>query len=114
MQPNAVIRLLVQLFALFSFGLWGYLAWPFPFPSLFFIVGTPLFAAVVWALFRSQKAILPLDPVGRALVEIFILGSAVATWFMLSYPIIGSAFAVVALFSGIVYARAEMRRGGRR
>jgi len=104
---NDALRLLVALFALFSLGLWGYLAWPFPLPGVFFMIGAPLFAAIVWGLFRSPKAVLPLDPVGRALVEIFVMGAAVGAWFMLGYPIIGLVLGVVAAVSGFINGRRE-------
>jgi hypothetical protein len=113
LRPNDVLRFLLELFALFSLGYWGYLAWPFPWPGLFFMIGAPLFAAVVWGLFRAPKARFPLDPVGRALVEILVMGSAAAAWFMLGYPIVGAVFAVIAVGSGIVNGRAEISREAR-
>jgi hypothetical protein len=111
---NDILRFALELFALFSLGFWGYLAWPFPIPAVFFMIGAPLFAAVVWGLFRSPKAVFPLDPVGRVLVEVFIMGAAVATWFMLGYPIVGLVFGVVAAASGIVNARREFSTGADR
>jgi hypothetical protein len=105
---NDVLRFLLELFALFSLGYWGYLAWPFPWPGLLFTIGAPLFAAIVWGLFRSPKAVFPLDPVGRALVEILVMGSAVIAWLMLGYPIVGLAFAVVAVVSGVISGRREI------
>lgn len=104
---NDIVRFALELFALFSLGYWGYFAWPFPWPGLLFMIGAPLFAAVVWGLFRSPKAVFPLDPVGRVLVEVLVLGSAVATWFMLGLPIIGGIFAIVAVVSGIINGRRE-------
>jgi hypothetical protein len=107
---NDVLRFLLELFALFSLGFWGYLAWPFPWPGMLFMIGTPLFAAIVWGLFRSPKARIPLDPVGRALVEIAVFGSAAIAWAMLGHPIVAVVFALVALVSGIVNLRAETAR----
>jgi hypothetical protein len=107
LTPNLVLRFLLELFAVFSLGFWGYLAWPFPIPGVFFMIGTPLFAAIVWGLFRSPKAVLPLDPVGKVLVEIFVIGAAVASWFMLGYPIVGLVFGVVAAVSGVINGRRE-------
>ncbi|MES2170669.1 MAG: YrdB family protein [Actinomycetota bacterium] len=104
---NDVLRFLLELFALFSLGFWGYLAWPFPIPGVFFMIGTPLFAAIVWGLFRSPKAVLPVDPVGKVLVEIFVMGSAVGAWFMLGYPIVGLVFGVVVTISGVINGRRE-------
>lgn len=108
--PNDVLRFLLELFALFSLGYWGYLAWPFPWPGALFMVGAPLFAAVVWGLFRSPKARFPLDPVGRVIVEAAVMGSAALTWWMLDYPIIAIVFVVVALVSGALNLRDELRR----
>ena len=108
--PNEILRFLLELFALFSLGFWGYLAWPFPWPGLLFMIGTPLFAAVVWGLFRSPKARIPLDPVGRALVEIGVFGAATIAWAMLGHPVVAVVFALVALVSGILNLRAETAR----
>lgn len=113
-SPNDILRFALELFALFSLGFWGYFAWPFPIPAVFFMIGAPLFAAVVWGLFRSPKAVFPLDPVGRVLVEVFIMGAAVATWFMLGYPIVGLVFGVAAAASGILNARREFGTGEQR
>jgi hypothetical protein len=103
-----VVRFALELFALFSLGFWGYLAWPFPWPGVVFMVGAPLFAAVVWALFRSPKAVFPLDVVGRSLVEIFVMGAAVAVWFMIGYPVVGVIFGILAAVSGFITGRTEI------
>jgi hypothetical protein len=103
-----VVRFALELFALFSLGFWGYLAWPFPWPGVVFMVGAPLFAAVVWALFRSPKAVFPLDVVGRSLVEIFVMGAAVAVWFTIGYPVVGVIFGILAAVSGVITGRTEI------
>ena len=108
LRPTDVLRFALELFALFSLGFWGYLAWPFPWPGLLFLIGAPVFAAVVWALFRSPKAVFPLDAVGRSLVEIFVMGAAVAVWFMIGYPVVGVTFGILAAISGVLTGRAEI------
>lgn len=110
---NDLLRFLIELFALLSLVFWGYMAWPFPWPAFAYIIGAPAFAALVWWLFRSAKAPLPLDPVGKALVEILIMGSVVAAWLMLDYPIVAAAFGVIAAVSGIIHGRAEISRESR-
>jgi hypothetical protein len=111
--PNEVLRFFLELFALFSLGYWGYLAWPFPWPGAAFMIGTPLFAAIVWGLFRSPRARFPLDAFGRTIVEVAIMGSAALAWAMLGHPVIAAVFAVVAAVSGIINLRAEQRRDRR-
>lgn len=111
---NLVLRFLLELFAVFTLGYWGYLAWPFPWPGVLFMIGTPLFAIIVWGLFRSPKARVPLDPVGRGIVEIGVMGSAVIAWAMLGEPIVALVFGVIALVSGTLNLRREIaleRRG---
>ncbi len=105
-----MVRFALELFALFSLGFWGYLAWPFPWPGALFMVGAPVFAAIVWALFRSPKAVFPLDVVGRSLVEIFVMGAAVAVWFMIGYTVVGVIFGILAAVSGVIAGRAEISR----
>lgn len=109
-----VVRFVTLILAFLSLGFWGYLAWPFPFPSLAFMIGAPLFAIVVWGLFRSPRAPVPTDAVGKALVEIAIMGAVVAAWAMLGYPVVAVAFAVLAGVTGVLAFRRDTRRGARR
>ncbi|BDZ49200.1 hypothetical protein GCM10025867_14410 [Frondihabitans sucicola] len=106
-KANDVLRFFLELFAFFSLGFWGYMAWPYPFPGIFFLVGAPLFAMLIWGLFRSPKALVKSDPVGKAIVEIAVMGSAVYAWFSLGYPIVGTVFGILALVSGVFNFRRE-------
>ncbi|HEU4850012.1 MAG TPA: YrdB family protein, partial [Terrimesophilobacter sp.] len=63
-----------------------------------------------WGLFRSPRATIPLDPVGRALVEIGVFGSATIAWAMLEQPVVAIVFGVLALVSGIINLRSETAR----
>ncbi|WIB13609.1 YrdB family protein [Curtobacterium sp. MCPF17_052] len=85
----------------------GYLTWPYPFPALFFIVGAPLFAALVWFFFRSPNSPIETDVVGKTIVEVALVVAAGATWISLGHPAVGLVFVVVAAVSGIVAARRE-------
>ena len=107
---NDVLRFALELFAILSLGFWGYLAWPFPWPGIAFMIGTPLFAIVVWALFRSPRAFIPVDIVGRGIVEIAVMGSAAIAWAMLGFPLVAIVFGVIALVSGIINLRKEAAR----
>ncbi|MFB2554758.1 YrdB family protein [Herbiconiux liangxiaofengii] len=107
LQVNDVVRLLVELFAVFTFAFWGIVAWPFPWNIALGIV-TPLFAILVWALFLSPRSVIHLDSFGRALVEIVLLGSAALAWLMLEQPIVALVFGVVAAVSGVIAGRREL------
>ncbi len=107
---NEVLRFFLELFAFYSLGYWGYLAWPFPWPAIAFMIGAPLFAIVIWALFRSPRALIAVDIVGRGVVEIAVMGSAAVAWAMLGYPIVAIVFGIIAFGSGIINLRKEAAR----
>ncbi|MFJ4296007.1 YrdB family protein [Curtobacterium sp. NPDC089689] len=110
-RPGAwdVLRAVVCGFGLFSLGYWGYLAWPYPLPAVFFIVGAPLFAAVVWFFFRSPRSPIETDIVGKTIVEVALVVAAGAAWVSIGHPVVGLVFVVVAAVSGVVQFRREAR-----
>ena len=104
--PNDVLRFLLELFAIFSLGFWGFVAWPRPWNIVVGILA-PALAIVLWALFRSPRAVLHVDPFVKALVEIVVFASAALAWWNLGQPIVAAVFAVIATVSGIVNGRKE-------
>jgi hypothetical protein len=106
--PNDVLRFVLELFAFVSLGIWGFLAWPLPWPGILVGILAPAFAILVWALFRSPKAVFRLDPFGKAIVEIFVFGAAALAWWDLGQPIVAGVFAVVATVSGVLSGRKEL------
>jgi len=105
---NDVLRFVLELFTFFTLGWWGFTAWPFPW-NIAFGIATPLFAIVVWGLFRSPRAVFHIDAFGKALVEIVVMGSAALAWLMLGQPIIAAVFGVVAVISGVISGRKEFQ-----
>ncbi|WIE75362.1 YrdB family protein [Curtobacterium sp. MCSS17_007] len=102
-----VLRVFVCAFGLLSLAYWGYLSWPFPFPGVLFMVGAPLFAAVVWFLFRSPRSPIDTDVVGKVIVETALVIAAGATWISLGHPVVGLVFVLVAALSVVVAFRRE-------
>jgi hypothetical protein len=105
--PNEVLRLLLELFAFFTLGFWGFVAWPLPW-NIVVGIAAPLLAIVLWALFRSPRAVFRIDAFGRAIVEIIVTAAAALAWLDLGQPIVAVAFAVVSAASGIVNGRREL------
>lgn len=105
---NDILRFILELFAFVSLGIWGFLAWPLPWPGILVGIGAPLFAILVWALFRSPKAVFKIDPFGKAIVEIFVFGAAAFAWWDLGQPIVTVVFALVATVSGVISGRKEL------
>jgi hypothetical protein len=104
-----MVRFLLELFAFVTLGIWGFTTWPFPWPAVVVGVVAPAFAILVWALFRSPKAVIRLDPFGKAIIEIFVFGAAALAWWDLGQPVIGVLFALGATVSGVLSGRAELR-----
>jgi hypothetical protein len=105
---NDILRFLLELCAFVSLALWGFLAWPLPWPGVLVGILAPAFAILVWALFRSPKAVFRLDPFGKAVVEIFVFGAAALAWWDLGQPVVTAVFAVVATISGVLSGRKEL------
>jgi hypothetical protein len=105
---NDIIRFILELFAFVSLGIWGFVAWPLPWPGILIGIGAPVFAILVWALFRSPKAVFKIDPFGKAIVEIFVFGAAALAWWDLGQPIVAIVFALVATVSGVISGRKEL------
>ena len=108
-SPNDILRFLLELFAFISLGIWGFAAWPLPWPGVLVGILAPAFAILVWALFRSPKAVFRLDPFGQAIIEISVFGSAALAWWDLGLPLVAVVFALVATVSGLISGRAELR-----
>ena len=104
---NDLLRFLLEIFAIVSLGIFGFTAFPLPWPGVLVGIGAPLIAIVLWALFRSPKAVFAVDPFVKALVEIAVFSSAAIAWWVMGQPIVAVVFAVVAAVSGIINGRRE-------
>jgi len=105
--PNDLIRFLLELFAIVSLGIFGFAAFELPWPGVLIGIGAPLLAILLWALFRSPKAVFSVDAFVKALVEIAVFSSAAIAWWIMGQPVVAVVFAVIAAVSGIVNGRRE-------
>ncbi|WP_448810859.1 YrdB family protein [Agromyces bauzanensis] len=106
--PNDVLRFFLELFAFVSLGIWGFVAFPLPWPGVLVGIGAPLVAILLWALFVSPKAVFRIDVFGKALVEIAVFSAAAIGWWMLGQPVVAIVFAIVAAVSGIINGRKQL------
>ncbi|SEB38384.1 Protein of unknown function [Paramicrobacterium humi] len=104
---NDVIRFLLEIFAIISLGIWGFVQFPFPW-NIVVGIGAPVIAIVLWGLFRSPKAVFQMDVFGKAIVEIAVMGTAVFAWWDMGQPIVAVVFAIIAIVSGIINGRREI------
>jgi hypothetical protein len=103
---NDILRFLLEIFAIVSLGIWGFVAWPFAW-NILVALGAPAIAIVLWGLFRSPKAVLHIDPFGKAIVEIAVMATAAYAWWDLGQPVVAVVFAIVAATSGVINGRKE-------
>lgn len=78
--PNAKLQLvrgLFQLAAIVIITIWGFLAWPLPFPGIFTGLGMLALSVLLWALFLSPRPVLRVDRFAAALFELLLLAAAV-------------------------------------
>ncbi|MRG61080.1 DUF2568 domain-containing protein [Agromyces sp. CFH 90414] len=106
--PNDVLRFLLEIFAIVTLAIFGFLAFPLPWPGVAIGIGAPLLAIVLWGLFRSPKAVFAVDPFVKAIVEIAVFSSAAISWWILGQPVVAVVFAVIAAVSGIINGRKEL------
>ncbi len=101
------VSLVVHLFAFVSVAVWGLTVWPGP---LNWIVGlaAPVLAIVLWGLFQSPRAVFRVDPYGKALVEIIVLGSGALSWGAIGYPLVGVVFGLIAATFGLIGGLREL------
>jgi hypothetical protein len=107
LRANDVLRFLLEIFAIVSLGIWGFVAWSLPW-NIVVGIGAPALAILLWALFRSPKAVLHVDAFVKAVVELVVMGSAAFAWWSLGQPIVALVFAVVATVSGVINGRREI------
>ena len=94
---NLVLRFLLELAGLAAFGYWGFVAGADLRSKLLLGLGAPVLAAVLWGLFASPKAAVPLPAPAKLAFEIAWFGAAAAGLAHAGRP----AYAVVLV---VVYA----------
>ena len=106
--PLDIVRSVVLIVAVGTLALWGFATWPFPW-NVILGVGAPIVVILVWALFLSPRPVLRLHPFLRVVVELLIYVGVTIAWWLMDQPIIGTAFAVVAVGAGVMSGRRRIR-----
>jgi hypothetical protein len=106
---NDVLRLVLELFAFVSLGVWGFVSFAFPL-NVVVGLGAPILAILLWALFRSPRAVFSVDVYGKSLVELLVVAATTLAWLDLGQPVVGIVYALVAVVSGVVAGRRELTR----
>lgn len=102
-----VIRTVVLIAAVASLALWGFATWPLPW-NIVVGIGAPVVVILVWALFLSPRPVLRVHPFLRAAVELLIYVGVTIAWWSMDQALIGSAFALVAIVTGLISGRRSL------
>lgn len=80
---------------------WAFTAWPLPWPGVLTGLMALALTVVIWALFLSPKPVLRTDRFGQSLIELLLVGGAVAAMLALGMPwLLAVAYFVVAAVIG--------------
>lgn len=101
-SANLLVRFLLELFALGALCYWGFASGENVFVKVFLGLGAPVLAAVVWGLFVSPKAAVPLAMPLRLLPEALVFGSAAAALLATGHPVLAVGFTVVAVVNRLL------------
>ncbi|WP_136056039.1 YrdB family protein [Microbacterium sp. K24] len=99
-----VVRAIVLVVAVASLALWGFASWSLPW-NVIAGVGAPIVVLLIWAVFLSPRPVLHVHPFLRAAVELFIYVGVTIAWWSMGQALIGTAFALVAIVTGVLSGR---------
>lgn len=102
-----ILAFLCELFAIASLAIWGFVSWQFPW-NIVAGIGAPLLAILVWALFVSPRAVIPVHPFVRAIVELLVYAAATIAWWSMGQAWTGLIFGVVAVTIGVIAGRRRL------
>ncbi|RIK34457.1 MAG: hypothetical protein DCC55_33045 [Chloroflexi bacterium] len=99
---NLAIRFLLELCALAALGYWGFQAGQGTLAKIALGIGAPLVAALVWGVFVSPRAAVPVRLPVRLLLELIIFGAAVAGLAVAGQRTLAWALALVVVINEIL------------
>lgn len=102
---NRGLRFLLEVLALLAIAYWGFHTGDSLPVRIALGLAAPLLVAVVWGLFGSPKAAVPVSDRSRLLLEGLVFGSATAGLYSVGQPILAGMFATL-----VVANHALMRR----
>ena len=105
---NDIVRFVLEIVAIATLSVWGFVMWPLPWPGVLMGILMPVLAILLWALFRSPKAVFHVDVFVKTIVELVVMGTAAFAWWDMGQPIVAGIFAVVAVVTGLINGRREL------
>ena len=101
-SANLLLRFLLELSALGALGYWGFHTPDGVMAKLGLGLGAPLVAAVVWGVFVSPKAAVPLSTPLWLLVQVGVFGAAMAALLASGRPSLAWALGLTVIINGVL------------
>ncbi len=101
-SANLLLRFLLELSALGALGYWGIHTPNGVIAKLGLGIGAPLIAAVVWGVFVSPKAAVPLSTPLWLLVQVGVFGAAMAALLASGRPSLAWALGLTVVINGVL------------
>ncbi|MFD1645595.1 YrdB family protein [Haloarchaeobius litoreus] len=92
---NRGLRFLLEVLALLAIAYWGFESGDSLPVSVALGLAAPLSVAVVWGVFGSPQAAVPVSDRGRLLLEGLVFGAATAGLYAVGQPILAGLFAAL-------------------
>jgi len=105
-----IARAILLVLGVLAYALWGFLAWPLPWPGVLIGLGAAALTVVLWALFVSPRSVFAVDAWGQSLVELIIIAGAVFALAWMGLWIVGVVYGLLAVAAGYVHGRRRIPR----
>jgi hypothetical protein len=99
---NLALAFFLELCALVALGYWGFVTGEVLPAKIVLGVGVPLLAAVLWGVFESPRALLPLPEPWHLLFALAFFGCAAAAFYAAGRARVALAFALVVILNQVL------------
>lgn len=96
---NLVLRFILEMLALVAFGYWGFMIGRGMIEKIGIGIGAPLLAALVWGMFCSPGAPMPVSGLLRLILELTIFGLATAALYTSGHPTMAIIFGLTVVIN---------------
>ncbi|QQP14926.1 YrdB family protein [Lysinibacillus agricola] len=106
---NLALRFLLEICVIVAFGYWGLQTGKGIFFKLLLGIGTPVLFVVLWSMFGSPKATIPLDGAWHFMLEFVIFSLAVIALYATGRTQLASIFAILIIINQILLSVSHQR-----
>ena len=101
-NANLALRFVLELCALAALGYWGFATQPNVLLKWLLGIGVPLLAAVIWGVFGSPRASIPVRGWGQIALEVLVFGSGALALALAGRPGLGLIFAALLVLNRVL------------